>query len=59
MLQEHYTAAFEFDVKGNVRDRLGTGLDFKSITGVDAICGECNHCWRLRGVAQVTDLDLG
>ena len=57
LLSEHYATSYEFEVEGNQRQVNGTGLESADITHVSAQC-ECGNIWRLRGITQVTDLDV-
>lgn len=46
-----------FDVINDRRFLVG-GLSPGYPYCVEAHCGNCRHVWRLRGVTQITDLDL-
>lgn len=45
-----------YDFSDGMRNKDGNGGTVGSITGVELVC-YCNHSWKPRGVAQVTDLD--
>jgi hypothetical protein len=55
-LCEHVVAYTYFDYADGARSVEGYH-EVGDIYMVRAICA-CGHCWRLRGVCQITDLDL-